>query len=95
MAGQEDKKVRPDGDRLNICTDTGASICGMGSHENTTDVVEKVVRVEMAENGTSMKATHVCMKTYFLKNRLGEVVSLTRRRCKIRQPGRAEREGMQ
>ena len=31
----------------------------------------------MAENGTSMKATHVCMKTYFLKNRSGEVVSLT------------------
>jgi hypothetical protein len=40
-------------------------------------VVEKLVRVEMAENGTSMKATHVCMKTYFLKNRSGEVVSLT------------------
>ncbi len=31
----------------------------------------------MAENGTSMKATHVCMKIYFLKNKSGEVVSLT------------------
>jgi len=49
----------------------------MGSLENTKDVVEKLVRVEMAENGTSMKATQVCMKTYFLKNRSGEVVSLT------------------
>ena len=38
-------------------------------------MVEKVVRV--AENGTSMKATHVCMKTYFLKNRSREVISLT------------------
>ena len=66
MAGQEDKKIRPDEDKSNICTDTGASICVTGSLENTTDVVEKVVRVE---NGTSMKATHVCMKTYFLKNR--------------------------
>ena len=77
MAGQEDKKIRPDEDKSNICTDTGASICVTGSLENTTDVVEKLVRVEMAENGTSMKATHVCMKTYFLKNRSGEVVSLT------------------
>ena len=31
----------------------------------------------MVENATSMKATHDCMKTYFLKNRSGEVVSLT------------------
>ena len=26
-AGQEDKKVSPDDDKLNICTDTRASIC--------------------------------------------------------------------
>ncbi len=77
MAGQEDKNIRPDEDKSNICTDTGASICVTGSLENTTDVVQELVRVEMAENGTSMKATHVCMKTYFLKNRSGEVVSLT------------------
>ena len=63
MAGQEDKNIRPDEDKSNICTDTGASICVTGSLENTTDVVEKLVRVEMAENGTSIKATHVCMKT--------------------------------
>jgi hypothetical protein len=40
-------------------------------------VLEKLVRVEMAENGTSMKATHVFMKTFLLTNRSGEVVSLT------------------
>ena len=45
MAGQEDKKIRPDEEKLNICTDTGASICVTGSLENTTDVVEKLVRV--------------------------------------------------
>ncbi len=76
----EDKNIRPDEDKSNIYTDTGVSICVTGSLENTTDVVEKLVRVEMAENGsygTSMKATHVCMKTYFLKNRSGAVVSLT------------------
>ena len=40
-------------------------------------MVEKLVRVEMVENGTSMKDTHDCVRTYFLKNRSGEVVSLT------------------
>ncbi len=54
MAGQEDKNIRPDEDKSNICTDTGAS---------TTNVVDKLVRVKMAENGTSMKATHVCLKS--------------------------------
>ena len=69
MAGREDKKIRPDEDKSNICTATGALICVTGSLENTTDVVEKLVRVEMVENGASMKAAHNCMKTYFLKNR--------------------------
>ena len=44
--------------KSNICTDTGASICVTGSLENTTEVVEKLVRVEMAENETSMKGCH-------------------------------------
>ena len=61
----------------NICTDIRASICITGSFENTADVTEKLVRVEMAENRTSMKATHACMETYFLKNRSRAVVSLT------------------
>ena len=78
MAAQEDENIRPDEDKSNICPvhqiDAGVSICVTGSLENTTDVIEKLVRVEIAENGTSMKATHVCMKTYFLKNRSGEVV---------------------
>jgi hypothetical protein len=72
MAGQEDKDIRPDEDKSNICTYTGASICVTGSLENATNVVEILVRVdsvEIAAYRTSMKATHVCMKTYFLKNR--------------------------
>ncbi len=59
MEGQEDEKILPDEDKPNICTDTGASICVAGSLEKTTNVrVEKLVRVEMADDGTSMKATH-------------------------------------
>ncbi len=63
MAGQEDKNIRPDEDKSNICTDTRASIYVTGSLENTTNVVETLVCVEMAEKGTSMKVIHVCMKT--------------------------------
>ena len=60
-----------------ICTDCGASMTITGSLANTTDVVEKAVIVDMAENGATMKATHTCMKTYFIKNRTGEVITIT------------------
>ncbi len=48
-----------------------------GSLANTTDVVEETVIIDMAESGSSMKATHTCMKTYFMRNRTGEVVTVT------------------
>jgi hypothetical protein len=31
----------------------------------------------MAESASSMKATHACMKTYFMRNRTGKVVTVT------------------
>ena len=58
-------------DKSNICTDCGASMTITGSLANTTDVQAKSVIVDMAESGTSMSATHTCMKTYFVKNRTG------------------------
>ena len=50
--------IQPNEDKPNICAYTGASICITDSLENTTNVIEKLVRVEMAENGTLMKVTH-------------------------------------
>ena len=64
-------------DKSYLCADCGASMTMTGSLANATDVEEKHVIVDMAESGTSMKATHTCMKTYFIKNRTGEVVSIT------------------
>ena len=64
-------------DKSNICTDCCASMTITGSLANTTDVQAKSVIVDMAESGTSMNATHTCMKTYFVKNRTGEVVTIT------------------
>ena len=40
-------------------------------------MVEKTVIVDMEESQASMKATNICMKTYFIKNRMGEVVTVT------------------
>ena len=40
-------------------------------------LVERTVIVDMAESGASMKATHTCMKTYFIKDRMGIVVTVT------------------
>ena len=48
-----------------------------GSLANTTEVVKKSVIVDMAESGTEMRSTHSCMKTYFIKNRSGETISIT------------------
>ena len=60
-----------------VCTDCGASMTITGSMANTTDVQAKSIIVDMAESGTSMNATHTCMKTNFVKNRTGEVVTIT------------------
>ncbi len=48
-----------------------------GSLANTTNVVEKTVPNEIAESGTSMKETHTCMQTYFMRNQTKETVTET------------------
>ena len=77
MAKPAGVRTFAENDKSVICADCGASMTITGSLANTTDVVEKDVIVDMAESGTSMKATHTCMKTYFIKNRTGEVVTIT------------------
>ena len=66
-----------DGNKSHLCADCGATVTITGSLANTTDVKEKTVVIEMAENGAEMRSTHTCMKTYFMKNRSGETVSIT------------------
>ena len=71
------ERTSVENDKSYICTDCGASMTITSSLANTTDVQAKSIIVDMAESGTSMKATHTCMKTYFVKNRAGEVVTIT------------------
>ena len=42
-----------------------------------SDVMEKEDIVDMAESCASMKATHTCTKTYSIRNRTGEIVTVT------------------
>jgi hypothetical protein len=57
--------------------DYGASITITGSLLNCVDVKEHKTLIETAMEGESIVATHACRKTYFVKNRVGDMVSIT------------------
>ncbi len=76
--------VRPSGspipmdkDKGYLCADCGASILITVSLANETDIVEKRVRIDMAESGATTISSHSCKKTHFVKDRLGQLVSIT------------------
>jgi hypothetical protein len=48
-----------------------------GSLLNCVDVEEHKTIIEIAKVGESTMATNVCSKTYFVKNRVGDMVSIT------------------
>ena len=64
-------------DKSVIVMDCGASTTMTGSLLNCADIVEKITTVETAKDGEGMTATHSCNKTYFVRNRVGEMVSIT------------------
>ena len=41
--------------------------------ENCTLVKQKVVEIQTAHGGTQMNTTHRCLKTYYVRDRLGEI----------------------
>ena len=57
--------------------DCGASRTVTGSLLNTREVIEKTINIETADGKQSLKSTHTCLKTYFLRNRTGEVKPIT------------------
>ncbi len=59
-----------------IC-DGGATSTLSSSFENCTDCQPKTVEIKTAEGGVVMTTTHVCMKTYYVKSRTGEIRPLT------------------
>ncbi len=59
-----------------IC-DGGATSTLSSSFENCTDCQPKTVEIKTAEGGVVMTTTHVCMKTYYVRTRTGEIRPLT------------------
>jgi hypothetical protein len=57
--------------------DCGVSITITGSLLNCVDVEERKTIIETGKEGESIMATYVCRKTYFVKNRVGDMVSIT------------------
>jgi hypothetical protein len=64
-------------DKSVIVVDCGASTTMTGSLLNCSDIEERITTVETAKDGEGMTATHSCNKTYFVRNRVGEVVTIT------------------
>jgi hypothetical protein len=59
-----------------IC-DGGATSTLSSSFENCTDCQPKTVEIKTAEGGVVMTTTHVCMKTYYVKSRTGDIRPIT------------------
>ncbi len=59
-------------DRLGGATSTLSS-----SFENCTDCQPKTVEIKTTKGGIVMTTTHICMKTYYVKSRTGEIRPLT------------------
>ena len=64
-------------DKSVVVMDCGASQTITESLLNSRDVIEKQTRIVTADGKEGMVSTHVCTKTYFVRNRTGEVVTLT------------------
>jgi hypothetical protein len=77
MARPSGSPIPKDEDKGYLCADCGASITITGSLANATDIVVKRVMVDMDESGATMYSSHSCKKTHFVKDRLGQLVSIT------------------
>ncbi len=65
------EKIKP------VICDGGGTSTLSSSFENFTDCRPKTVEIKTAEGGVVMTTTHVCMETYYVKSRTGEIRPLT------------------
>jgi hypothetical protein len=56
--------------------DCGASKTITGSLVNCKDVMQKVTFIETADGEEHVKSIQTCTKTYFVRNRMGEVATI-------------------
>jgi hypothetical protein len=60
-----------------LCCDGGATTSLSSSFINCAEITERVVPINTAQGGTVMYTTHVCVKTYFVRDRTGELRPIT------------------
>ena len=60
-----------------LCCDGGATSSLSSSFLNCTDITERAVPISTAQDGTVMTTTHVCLKTYYVRDRTGELRPIT------------------
>jgi hypothetical protein len=60
-----------------LCCDDGATSSLSSSLMNCSEVTERVVPIQTAQGGTVMLTTHVCLKTYFVRDRTCELRPIT------------------
>ena len=73
----EDESVKVIKDKSVPIVDCGASSTLTGSLINATDIEEKVTIIETADGEERMRSSHKCIKTYFVRNRMGDPVPIS------------------
>ncbi len=94
MARPPGSPILMDEDKGYLCADCGASITITGSLANTTDIVEKRVMIDMAESGATMYSSYSCKKTHFVKDRRGQLVSITTEALYVKTANQESRTGL-
>ena len=56
-----------------LCCDGGATSSLSSSFWNCTGIKERVVPIQTAQGGTVMHTLHVCLKTYYVRDRTREL----------------------
>ncbi len=77
MARPSDQSTKVLREKSVDVTDCGASQTITCSLVNCKDVMENVTIIETANGEESMISNHVCTKTYFVRNRMGDLVTIT------------------
>ena len=73
----EDESVKVIKDKSVVIVDCGASFTRTCSLINATDIEEKVTILLTADGEERMLSSHKCIKTYFVRNSMGEPVPIS------------------
>jgi hypothetical protein len=60
-----------------LSCDNGATTSLSSSFLNCTEITERAVAIDTAQDGTVMMTTHVCLKTYYVRDQTGELRPIT------------------